>query len=464
MLIPPKFDSAVWARGNFRGCPLGDKRRSERLEKFGRQAVDRPAASLPKIGEDWGGTRGIYRLLDRPEADLHSVTETHRRRVTQQTGRFLILSDTTHVDFGWNRDLPDAGPIGPGKGHGQGFLLHSGLLVNREDGLLVGLAGQVAHVRSGEHRGKQSDSRRMKRWRESQMWVELFDQVGSPPADSQYIHVCDSAADNFEAFCAAKQWGCDFLIRAGRMHRHVVADGERMPLSQAISGLEELGRYELRLPGGNGRKARTAQLRVSSRAIELPLPRHRSPRVKQYAQDGGKSIPVWVVVVEEIDAPASAEPIQWVLLTTVPVETFEDAWEVIGWYENRWLVEEWHKALKTGCRLESRQLQSVDGLLPLTGVLSVVAVLLVQLKTAARTRPNEPASEMVPSLWLKLLKAKGKTTSRNITNYQFWRAVAKLGGFLARRHDGEPGWQLIWRGWKELHTLAEGASLAKKCG
>ena len=93
-----------------------------------------------------------------------------------------------------------------------------------------------------------------------------------------------------------------------------------------------------------------------------------------------------------------------------------------------------------------------------------MAVLLVQMKHAARTRPSQPASELVPTLWLKLLQAKRKTKTYEITNYEFWRAVAKLGGFLGRRHDGEPGWQLIWRGWKELHTLVEGALLAGKCG
>jgi hypothetical protein len=462
MLIRPKFDRKRWAQENFRDCDLGDRRRSERLELFAGQAAQRPAASLPKIGEDWGGTKGIYRLLDRPEASLKSVTQTHRDRVTQQAGRFLIACDTTHVDFGWQRDLPDAGPIGPGKG--QGFLLHSGLLIDTEDHSLVGLAGQVSHIRPKKRKGKQNDSTRLKRWRESQMWIELMEEIGSPPNGSEYIHICDSAADNFEVFCTAKQLDCDFVIRVGRQHRNVVADGDKMPVSQAICGLKELGRYELEIPRGNGRKKRTAQLRVFARAIQLPVPAHRSPRIKQYVRDGGESIAAWVVVVEEIDPPADTEPVKWVLFTTVPVSSFEEAWEVIGWYEDRWLIEEWHKALKTGCALESRQLQTMDRLLPLTGVLSVVAVLLVQLKDAARTRPDQPASELVPTLWLQLLKAKRKTKTCDITNYEFWRAVAKLGGFLGRRHDGEPGWQLIWRGWKELHTLAEGAKLARKCG
>jgi hypothetical protein len=134
-------------------------------------------------------------------------------------------------------------------------------------------------------------------------------------------------------------------------------------------------------------------------------------------------------VVEEIDPPADVEPIHWVLLTTVPIESFDDAWIVLNWYEDRWLVEEWHKALKTGCRLEARQLQSTDRLLPLVGVLSVVAILLVQLKSAARMNPTGRASQLVPTLWLKLLEAKGKIRTCHITNYEFWRAVAKLGGF-----------------------------------
>jgi hypothetical protein len=462
MLVQPKCDATCWAKENFGDCDLGDLRRTERLERFAAQAVNRPGASLPKIGEDWGGVKGIYRLLDRREATLESVTQTHRNRVRQRPGRFLIACDTTHVGFGRERKLPDAGPIG--RGPGKGFLLHSGLLIDTKDDSLVGLAGQVYHIRSQERQGKQNDSQRLKRWRESEMWIELMEQIGPPPEGSEYIHICDSAADNFEVFSTAKRLGCDFVTRVGRLHRNVVVDGRKTPLSRAVRGLEELGRYDLQLARRRGRKARTAHLKVSARAIRLPVPAQRSPRVKQYMKAGGTSIEAWVVVVEEIKPPAGAEPIKWILLTSVPVSSFEDAWKVVGWYENRWLIEEWHKALKTGCRLESHRLQNLARMLPLTGVLSVVAVLLVQLKHAARTCPRQPASKLVPKLWLKLLQAKRKTNTYHVTNYEFWRAVAKLGGFLGRRHDGEPGWQLIWQGWQELHTLAEGAMLAKRCG
>jgi hypothetical protein len=421
------------------------------LIKVAKQIANCPASSLPKIGEDWAGVKGLYRLLDRSEATLTSVTAAHRGQVTKRQGRFLILSDTTHVAFGRRRKVKGAGRIGPGTG--QGFLLHSGLLIDAKSNSLVGLAGQVSHVRTTP-RGRQNASRRAKRWRESQMWIELFEQVGAPPADSQYIHVCDSAADNFEAFCTLQKLGCDFVIRVGRSHRRIITpDQRKIPLFEYARELPELGQYELHVGRGNGRRARTATLRVSAGALQLRLPRHQSPLMRNF----NRSISLYLIVVEESDPPRGVEPIRWMLLTTLPVETFEAAWEVIGFYENRWLVEEWHKALKSGCGLESRQLQSVDRLLPLAGILSVVAVLLVQLKTLARTAGDTPAAEVVPSIWIKMLAAKSKLHSNHPTIYEFWRGVAKLGGFLGRTGDGEPGWQTLWRGWMQLHQLVEGA-------
>jgi len=170
------FDMQKWSADNFEGCDLGDARRSRRLVKLAGQVANRPSASLPKIGETWGGVKGIYRLLDRPEATLSSVTEAHRRRGARAKGRFLITSDTTHIDFGKQRQIKGAGPIGRGKS--KGFLLHSALRFDAQTRVLAGLAGQVAHVRR-QKRGKQNDLQRLKRWRESEMWIELFEQVGT---------------------------------------------------------------------------------------------------------------------------------------------------------------------------------------------------------------------------------------------------------------------------------------------
>ena len=178
-------------------------------------------------------------------------------------------------------------------------------------------------------------------------------------------------------------------------------------------------------------------------------------------------IAMWVVHAAEVDAPKGVEPIEWVLLTSLPVESFEDAWVVLGYYEKRWLIEEWHKALKTGCRVEHRQLKTKERLERITGLLRVVSVRLLQLKSAARTTPNRPASEVVPKRWIAMLQAARRKTRRKTTPTtsmmigEFYRELAKLGGFLGRKCDGEPGWITIWRGWQKLDLLVRGAELAE---
>ena len=145
------------------------------------------------------------------------------------------------------------------------------------------------------------------------------------------------------------------------------------------------------------------------------------------------------------------------------METFEDAWTAIGYYESRWLVEEYHKALKTGCATESRQLKAASRLEAFVGLTSVVAIRLLQLKSLARTDPEVPAQRVVPRVWLQMLKLARKNLNRvyDLTVGQFYREVAKLGGFLGRKSDGDPGWITIWRGWEKLNTYVFVASKLK---
>lgn len=456
------YNSQSWAEKNFQNAPLGDKRRERRLIKVAQHLIDRPAASLPKSSPDWGSTKAAYRLFAAEEATLESVTQPHRRQVTQQPGRYLVFSDTTHVDFGKSRKLPEAGPVGPG--NSQGFLLHSGLVFDADTRQLKGVGGQVHHVRK-QRKGRQKQSQRFRRWRESQMWTDLFEQVGEPVEGAQLIHVCDSAADNFHSFATIARLGCDCVIRVGRAHRKIVTpDNRSMTLKNYVKTLTALGEYDLVVERNSQRSGRTARLSVRAARVTMPLPHHKTDEVKQW----GEPIDLWVVDVREVDPPEGHEPIHWMLLTTLEVSDFAEAWEVVGFYEDRWLVEEWHKALKSGCRLQSRGLQSVDRLLPLTGVLSVVAVQLVQLKTLAREAPETPAREAIPGEWLQMLRATGRLKQSETSVRQFWRGVAKLGGFLGRKHDGEPGWQTLWSGWQDLHQLVLGARLMKnqttRCG
>jgi len=172
--------------------------------------------------------------------------------------------------------------------------------------------------------------------------------------------------------------------------------------------------------------------------------------------------------VWEADTPAGEEPIEWVLLTSVPVASAEDALTISHWYSLRWLVEEYHKALKTGCQVEERQMETRGRLEACIGLLTVVAVRLLQLKLWARQEPEKPATDCASPLHVQVLAAYWKRPLAAMTAREFWRDVARLGGFLGRKSDGDPGWQTLWRGWQQLEAMTIGAALAqhgiRNCG
>ncbi len=191
----------------------------------------------------------------------------------------------------------------------------------------------------------------------------------------------------------------------------------------------------------------------------MPVPRQKSSYL-QALKPG--PIAMWVVWAREVNAPKHGEAIEWVLYSALPVNSLEDARMVLAYYEKRWCIEDWHKALKTGCEVTQRQLKTSARLEPLVALLSVEAVRLLQLRSAARTEPERPAAEVVPQAYLAMLqKARGLKAAEPLTVRNFWRGLAKLGGFLGRTNDGEPGWITIWRGWEKLTLLLHGAALSR---
>lgn len=463
------FDAGVWAEQQFGRCELGDRRRTKRLVQMAQQVANNPSASLPDQTETWGDLKAAYRLFDNSDVSFAAIAAGHWQRTRQQPpGRYLILGDTTELDFGGLRSIEGAGPTG--NGGGLGFLLHTGLVVQASTRAVLGVAGATIHYRKPKKKQtkRENASQRVKRKdRESQVWGRVIDAVGPPPVGVEWVHVFDRGADDFEVYCHLLENRVQWVIRASKMSRIVIdAAGERRPVAEVLPQLNVVGAYELSLRARPGQAARTARLEVRVGKLALPRPRFVSPYVKR---SGPASIPMHVVWVREVDPPKGVEPIEWVLYTSLPVQTFEDAWQVVEYYESRWLIEEYHKALKTGCAVTRHELRTAKRLEALVGLLTVVAVRLLSLKSAARTEANRPAAQVVPALWLQMLKAARKNLHRvhDLTVYQFYRELAKLGGFLGRKHDGEPGWITIWRGWEKLNTLVRGAQLANKlknCG
>lgn len=452
-------DTRLWAEQTFDSCDLGDRRRNKRLIQVAHKVAGHPAGSFPDQMADWAELKATYRLFDCDEVTLESVAGPHWSQTRlSASGQTLVICDTTELDFGSERE----GLGRTGKGTGHGFLLHNALMVDAETQSVLGMAGQTSYYRPLKKRSKENSAQRLKRSRESQIWGCVIAEIGVPADEVQYVYVCDRGADNFEVFCHLLQQRSDWVIRAKCQKRNLLTrDGEPLTLPEFLPQLELLGTYELGLRSRPQQEARTANIEVRSGKILMPAPHHQSPWIKSLDPE---PIEMTVVHVREINPPEDVEPIEWVLYTSLPAGTFEQAWRITEFYEARWLVEEYHKALKSGCRVKDRQLQTAARLEAMVGLMSVVSVKLLQLKTLVKQDPDRPARTVVPRLWLMMLKAARRHLRcvHDLSVSDFYREVAKLGGFLGRKSDGEPGWITIWRGWEKLATLVRGAELAKE--
>jgi hypothetical protein len=328
---------------------------------------------------------------------------------------------------------------------------------------IVGLAGQELFYRKPAK--KNENAYRVKqRERESEVWGKLIDQIGPPPADVRYTHVMDRGADNFEVYCHLLQQRSDWIVRASHLNRRVrAADGRGIRLDEYLRTLPVSGSYEVAVPARPGQSARTAQVEVRSAGLAMPAPHHLSPWLRK---QGITLITMWVVEVREMHPPKGATPLHWVLYTSHAITNLEEAQAAISAYKKRWLIEEFHKALKTGCCLEARQYQTRERLEALTGMQSVVAVRLLQLKSVARVEPERPAEEVVPEKWIKTLRVlRPKAAQRGPwTVRDFYRQLAGLGGFLGRKCDGEPGWITLWRGFDKLALTMRYEEQRLNCG
>ena len=216
------------------------------------------------------------------------------------------------------------------------------------------------------------------------------------------------------------------------------------------------------IAGRPGRKKRTAPLNIAFGPVTLLAPQ------KKQGEHGTKPLTLWGVRVWEAPPPKGEKPLEWILLTNEPLHTAADAERVIAWYEARWVIEEFHKAMKTGCGIEQLQFTAEERLQPAIALLSIVALTLLNLRTAARTpqAKSRPATQVVSRDYVELLSAWRYQQPRDLTIHEFFYALARLGGHQNRKHDKAPGWLILWRGWTSLQAMLAGARVArrKKCG
>ena len=448
-------EAQAWAATQFGAAKLHDKRLTDRLVYLATQITAHPSGSFPEQTESWNDLRAAYNLFDGEEVTFQAIATPHWELTKKTKGeRLLIIADTTEIDYGPCPKVTGLSPVG--SGIGQGFHLHSGLMVSAADDRVHGLAGQLIHHRQPAPEGESRSQRLQRGDRESQIWSQLVDQIGSSPPGTRWVHVVDRGADDFLFFYHCQQAETEWVARVKNLTRKIITpDGGKLALSSYVRTLPEVGSFTLNLRARPKQPARNAKIVVAFGALRMPTPSLISPSLRSLKPE---PIPMWVVWVREVDAPNGVDPIEWMLYTSLPVEDLGEAMMVVGYYEKRWLIEEWHKVLKTGCRVEERQLKTSERLEAMMGLMSVAAVRLFQMKGEARTSPERPAEEVVPSKYVRSLKAVRKIGDQiELTVGRFFRELAKLGGFLGRRSDGEPGWITIWRGWDKLQIMIRGA-------
>ena len=416
-----------WAETQFGAADLGDARRTGRLVRTMAAIARAPDESLPRQLGSIGDVKAAYRLFDCGAVTREAVMDPHLAQCRAEAARHsivLMVQDDTTLDFSTHRKLRGAGRVGDD--HGTGFLAHSCLAV-LPSGETLGLAHQTIWARPPKGVTRQT--------RESAIWAETVATIGRPSMGSRFVSVGDRGADIFEHLESVRKTGWDVVVRAAQDRRLVAGGGSLTALRAARA----MGAATVLTRQGE------AVVCVAWRDLEL-LPPRSGPAGRAPIRVQG--VRVWNGTLE------------WLLLTTRPVETLDQALDIVAWYSRRWTVEEFHKAWKTGCQAEQRQLEAADRLVPLLAALAIVAVRLLALRDAARRDGNAPAN--TPAAAIRLLAAKLQMPAESFaTNRDFLRGVARLGGFLARKSDSDPGWQTIWKGWSVLMTLVEGYELAQ---
>jgi hypothetical protein len=448
------LDPQQWAERTFGGVQLHDLRRSKRAVQVASNLAENPLGSLPAQMHTWKETKALYRLLDEPDVTFAALMYPHLQQTREQAMSspvVLLVQDTTDIDLSHRHKISGVGQIGNERG--RGFFIQTVLAVRPQSREVLGCMAQEPFVRVPAPEGEQRHQRLKREARESDVWIRQVHTIGMPAAGSIWVHVGDRGADMFPFFQACQATQTHFLVRAAQNRRVEVCEDEiTYALTLARSWPSQASRA-LEVPARHGHPARSTQLQLAFGQMTL-LPPRNEPRASK------DPMRVWVIRVWEEQAPEGEEPLEWILLTSVPTTTPAEAWERVDWYGHRWLAEDYHQCLKSGCRIEQRQLQSVDGLMRLLGLLSPLAVRLLQIRGFARSEPERPAHEVIEPLLLAVVAQRSGHSPATMTIGSFWTEVARLGGYLARSHDGPPGWRTIWKGWLSLQTFLDGVHFA----
>lgn len=453
VLCPP-VDAQDWAEEELGRVELGDHRLEARLLTITRDFWAQPKAHIPQASQTRAKAKAAYRFFDHSETTMEKILAPHYEaalhRVTKEKV-VLAVQDTTTLNYNTHPATENLGPVGGFKPDGLlGLLLHDTMAFNLE-GTPLGVVDAQCWARDGSDFGKSKRRHQVSiEKKESYKWLKSFEKVKDAQRrcpGTMMVSVGDREADIYELFSLAKSdpVGPQLLVRA-KENRKLMEEQDWLWEKVMAEGI--CGFQEVQIPRRGKRLGRTARLEVRFAEVTLKPPRRKSKM---------PPLRVWAILARENKAPANAEPLEWMLLTTIEVTSFEEAVEKLTWYTLRWGIEVYHRILKSGCQIEERQLGSADRIETCLAIDMVVAWRIHHLTKLGRETPNVPCTVFFEDAQWKALVAY-KTQNPNPppkppTLRSATRMVASLGGFLGRKCDGEPGTQTIWIGLQRLDDM-----------
>ena len=438
----------LWAAKECATANFGDARLTQRLASLVAKLTEHPQSTLPEALGGWSATKAAYRFLSNHKVTVEAIYDSHREATLdkiQDQSIILAVQDTTIFNFTLHRKSEGLGPIG--QAGLSGFFLHSCLAVSAT-GVPQGILAHRLWVRPPE--GK--DSRKTHRKRpladkESARWIDITKEARSVvPESTKVIMVGDRESDIFDLFLLSTSHH-DFLVRAAWDRRLHDSDDY---LWHTVENVPILGRTTIKVPRADERPEREVILTLQTATVTLRTPPHRK-------KENLTPPTLNALLVREESPPDGEQPVEWMLLTTLPITTLEEGLQCLTWYTYRWRIERYHYILKSGCQIEKLQLETKDRLMRALAVYSIVASRLLWLTYQARETPEAPCTVVLSdSEWQSLYAATHRTTvlpdrPPNIRIAILW--IAQLGGFLGRKHDGDPGLKVLWRGFRRLEDL-----------
>lgn len=447
-----------WAEEELQYAELGDVRRKKRLIRIVTDLAAQPNVSVPQASGNVAATQAAYEFWQSPYIKPEAIASCHQRSTrerVQQHRVVMAIQDTTELNFTHHPGKRGMGYLDNAKA--RGLKVHS-VFCSTEDGVPLGVLHQQVWARDIANLGKKHQRHQKPiQDKESQRWLTALEATQTLiPSEIVVVTVADKEADIYDLFMLPRRPNSEFLIRANHdriVNKPTDEDQQLERLQQAMRQVSPCGQLILELRRHPEREARTVTLTLCATTLQLQPPQSHLQRKHL------KPVSVQVILAQEHNPPPGVEPVRWLLLTTLAVTRFEDVVQCLRWYSYRWLIERYHYVLKSGCRLEQLQLETADRIHRALATYTIVAWRLLWMTYLARYHPDTPADTVLEThewqaLYCTIHHTPTPPDSPPTLN-SCVRWIAQLGGFLARKHDGEPGVKTLWQGLRRLHDIAQ---------